>query len=515
MSWKSKIAKTAIAVSLLVAGGSVYRAATRPSRPVVSLPIAGKLLLTDVTIVDPRTGALLSGQSVLMDAGKIVRVGPGDLAAGNSSVRRISAAGKFVVPGYNDMHAHPLGPDDPSGSLALMLANGITGFRQMHGSDELLQERRTSRLPIGAAAPALLSMPGPLLTPLNANDPEMARQSIREARDQGADFIKVGVVSGPVLAAVLDEGKSTGLTVAGHVPPSVDVVDAARAGFRSIEHLGPTDGVLVACSSAHDTLRRELDAVPPMKGLPIRLSFLDGVADWALAKVVVNPAAQTKPDDTRRRAIIVRTFDEARCRNVARSLRDAGNWQVPTLIRRLTSEQADNPAFAADPKLRYMSDETVELWRSSTANYVAKVPADARELFRADYALGLRVVKLFDEEGVPMLTGSDTVGAGWIIPGFSLHREFDELARAGLSPLRILQMTTIDSARFLGRTGSMGLVFAGHNADLVLLDGDPTRDVRNLHRIAGVVRAGFYYDRQSLNGLLGNVAANNGVLKRQ
>jgi len=513
MGWKSRLAKTAAVLGILAVAGFIYGEVTKPPRPVITLSRAGKLMLTGVTIVDPRTGALTPGRSVLMEGGRITRTGTGDLAPGDTAVQRVAATGRYLVPGYNDMHAHPLGPDDPSGGLALMLANGITGFRQMHGSDTLLDERRTSRLPIGRHAPALLTMPGTLLTPFSANDVGMAIATVREEKAAGADFIKVGLVSRPVLFAVLAEAKTLGIPVAGHVPPSVDVVDAAQRGMHAIEHLGPSDGALVACSSAQPQLRRELDAVPAMKGPPIRLAFLDGIADYLLAKIVVNPATQTKPDDTRRRAIIVKSFDEARCRQVARALRAAGNWQVPTLIRRKASEQADDPAFARDPNLRFMPPETVALWRSTTEDYVEKVPAEARRLFREDYALGLRLVKIFDEEGVPMLAGSDTVGAGWEVPGFSLHQEFDELAKAGLSPLRILQMTTIDGARFLGRTATMGTVEPGRDADLVLLDGDPTRDVANLHRIAGVVRAGFYYDRAKLDALKERVAAGGGYLK--
>lgn len=513
MGWRSKLVKGAAAIGIAAAGWFVYTEATRPPRPVVVPARGGPLMLTGATIVDPRTGALAPGQSILMRDGRILRVGAGDLAPGDDAVRRVDVEGRFVVPGYNDMHAHPLGPDDPSGGLALMLANGITGFRQMHGSNALLDERRTSRLPIGREAPGLLTMPGALLTPLNAGNVEMAVATVREEKAAGADFIKVGMVGRPVLFAVLAEAKRLGLPVAGHVPASVDVVDAARRGMGAIEHLGPSDGALVACSSAWRPLRRELDAVPAMKGPPIRLPFLDGIADRLLAKLVVNPAANTKPEDTRRRATMVATFDEARCRRVARALRAAGNWQVPTLIRHKASEQADDPAFARDPNLRFMPPETVAQWRSATAGYVEKVPADARRLFRADYALSLRLVKIFDEEGVPMLAGSDAVGAGWEVPGFSLHQEFDELARAGLPPLRILQMTTFDAARFLGRTATMGTVEPGRDADLVLLDADPTRDAANLHRIAGVVRAGFYHDRAALDALKARVAAGKGYLK--
>ncbi len=102
-----------------------------------------------------------------------------------------------------------------------------------------------------------------------------------------------------------------------------------------------------------------------------------------------------------------------------------------------------------------------------------------------------------------MMAGTDSGGAGeWDIPGFALHQEFDLLAEAGLSPLTILQMTTLDGAKFLGREASMGTVEAGKNADLVVLDANPVASERNLHRIDAVVRTGDYFSRRDLDGLL-------------
>ena len=104
-----------------------------------------------------------------------------------------------------------------------------------------------------------------------------------------------------------------------------------------------------------------------------------------------------------------------------------------------------------------------------------------------------------------MLAGTDYGGA-LVIPGIALHQEFDLLARAGLNPLKVLQMTTFDGARFLGREAEMGTVEAGKNADLVLLERNPLESVANLHSIAGVVRAGRYYPRQALELIKQNVA---------
>ena len=99
-----------------------------------------------------------------------------------------------------------------------------------------------------------------------------------------------------------------------------------------------------------------------------------------------------------------------------------------------------------------------------------------------------------------MLTGTD-FGGQWIVSGFSLHHEFDLLARAGVSPLRILRMTTLDPAIFLHREATMGTVEPGKNADLVLLEADPTKAVANLHRVWAVVRAGRYLTRADLDGI--------------
>jgi imidazolonepropionase-like amidohydrolase len=80
------------------------------------------------------------------------------------------------------------------------------------------------------------------------------------------------------------------------------------------------------------------------------------------------------------------------------------------------------------------------------------------------------------------------------------------LAAAGLAPLRILQMATINAAEFLGRTDTMGTVDAGRDADIVLLSGDPTERVAHLHDIAGVVRAGRYYSPQTLASTIETIA---------
>jgi imidazolonepropionase-like amidohydrolase len=129
---------------------------------------------------------------------------------------------------------------------------------------------------------------------------------------------------------------------------------------------------------------------------------------------------------------------------------------------------------------------------------VKKFPPPSRATFRAAYEVLLRMTKIFNDGGVQMLAGSDAVGAAWEVPGPSLHREFDELARAGVPPLRILQMTTRDAAEFLGASSRMGAVDVGKNADLVLLRANPVDAAAALHQIDAVIRAGRHYPAADL-----------------
>ena len=158
---------------------------------------------------------------------------------------------------------------------------------------------------------------------------------------------------------------------------------------------------------------------------------------------------------------------------------------------------SDAPEFRGDPNLRYVAPSAVTEW-SAVADAFGRRPPEERATFRAAYEVQLKLTKLLDESGVPMLAGSDVTGAVWEIPGFSLHQEFDELGKAGLSPLRVLQMTTLNGAEFLGKTADMGTVEVGKIADLVLLDANPALSVANLHRVSGVVRSGHYYSSTDL-----------------
>jgi imidazolonepropionase-like amidohydrolase len=103
-----------------------------------------------------------------------------------------------------------------------------------------------------------------------------------------------------------------------------------------------------------------------------------------------------------------------------------------------------------------------------------------------------------------MLAGTDGI-TDYCLPGFGLHDELALLVAAGFTPLEALQAATTEPAAFMNRSRDMGSVAVGKLADLVLMGGDPTADIRHTASIRGVVRAGRYVGRVELDGMLERV----------
>ncbi len=217
-------------------------------------------------------------------------------------------------------------------------------------------------------------------------------------------------------------------------------------------------------------------------------------------RAVANPIMATDPWEFTLMGRVVDTYSDAKCRKLAAAFVADRTWQTPTLIRLRTMQFGDDAHYRNDPNLRYVPQQTRALWQELAQQFPTKVSPQTRAMLKRFWALQLKLVKLYEQTGVPMLAGSDAGGNGqWDISGVALHQEFDLLAQAGLAPLTILQMTTLNGAKFLGREASMGSVATGKDANLVVLDGNPVASVRNLHRIAAVIRGGAFYSKEALS----------------
>ncbi len=486
-------ATTAMAVAIVTAAP----AASPPAAAL--LRVDHGIVISHVTVVDTRDGSLARDMAVVIDGDAITAVRRARDVTTSGAAKLIDARGKFVVPGFLDMHAHPLTSGSAATDLRVMLSLGVTGFRQMNGSPELLARRKAGEL-MPPGAPTLLAMPGTILVGPPFATPEAAVAEVRRQKEQGADFIKAIDLPAAALFAAHAEAKADGLTITGHLSPFVDVRRAAAMGMDGIEHLGPRESLLLGCSLQEAALRADPPSASQRPQSPGVQAGQGGPPPGVAARALANPIAFTPPAAFARYAVVLDSYDAAKCRSLAAEFVRNGTWQTPTLIRLRTMEFGDDPAYVQDQNLKYVSRPNRELWLSVAQQFRTTIGAPARVELNRLFEAQLALTKLFYDAHVPMMAGSD-LGGGFVVAGYGLHQEFDLLAKAGLPPLAVLQMTTLNGAKYLHREDTMGTVQAGRVADLVLLDANPIASVVNLHRIGGVVHGGRYYAPADLEAI--------------
>jgi imidazolonepropionase-like amidohydrolase len=460
--------------------------------PVEVTPVTSGTVLRNVTVVDTRTGSLARHMAVVIEQGKIRQVLPDKAVRVSGAAKVVDGAGKFVVPGYLDMHTHslPAAVFQKAPHWPLLLANGVTGIRDMAGAPPLIAAAKQFNAARAAGtldAPEVLQVPGQVI---QARTPEDGVAAVRQTKAMGGSFVKVVNTSPAALPAILAEARAQGLGVAGHLSPGIGAVDTANAGWTAIEHLGGVWSIALDCANDQAAIRADLLAgkgaampspFPPT--YPIS-PFLYGAGDA--------PFVQRSLD----------TYNSATCDTVVKALVQKGTWQVPTMVRLHTMTQSDSAAFRNDANLKYVDPTTRALWNRLSKEFEQLQPASAAATTRNSYASFERTLQQLRQHGgaSKVLTGSD-IGGIWVIPGFSLHQEFRAFAKAGFTPLEVLQATTLNGARFLQRESTMGTVEASKNADLVLLDANPVADAANLSKIAGVFNAGKYFSKSDLEAL--------------
>jgi hypothetical protein len=283
----------ALALGGAVAGGilSAGAGALAPLIAGATAQFGEQLVLAGVTIVNTHDGSLQHGMAVYVNHGKISKIAPAASVGVDRSATVIDARGKYLVPGYNDLHAHPLSSSDPEGSLTLLLANGVTGFREMASGSMTNEQRRAGTLlPIGA--PELLQLASETLSPANVRTPEAAAAYVQNQLKRGADFIKIIEYTPAIFSAVAAECKRQNVRFMGHLSPAVDVRAAATAGMASIEHMGPRDSILLGCSTNEAALRPGVPA-PPATGAAA--SPAGPPPPELIARGLVNPTLTTTP----------------------------------------------------------------------------------------------------------------------------------------------------------------------------------------------------------------------------
>jgi len=153
--------------------------------------------------------------------------------------------------------------------------------------------------------------------------------------------------------------------------------------------------------------------------------------------------------------------------------------------------------------MRYLPRNELEYWLGAAAGMISD-PGGLSTWAYVQLRMGL-VAKDLHDAGARMLAGSDALAVG-VFPGFGLHDELESMVDAGLTPAEALVSATLEPARYLQATDSLGTIEPGKVADLVLLGGNPLEDIRNTRRIQAVIVRGRWFDRRALDHLLDQAA---------
>ena len=449
---------------------------------------AQTVVFEHATVIDATGAPPKKDFRVVVRDGRIVSVEAGVEPIADAAV--IDATGKFIIPGLWDMHVHITAPQI---LFPLLVANGITGVREMYSGAALSTIRQWRLL---ADAPRLFApgfIDGPLMTghlpdAVAVANAEQARAAVRALQADGADFLKVyNSVPRAAFLALMEEARAAGIPVAGHVPEEVSPLEASAAGIRSEEHL---NNILLNASTDEVRLRAERVALmydPKISGEQ-RLRLLA----WPMLGGLID------------------RYDDKKAAALFQAFVKNGTWQTPTLAILDGFVHEVDDEFVNDSRRRFLPKAWTDNWDPRVIYYLRdESPAEYEVLHQRMRMLLTRYRKLVGDmhrAGVELLAGTDTNPLNPVLPGWGLHEELALLAESGLTNMEALQTATRNPARYFGILEEAGTVEEGKSADFVVLDADPLEDIRNTQKINGVVMRGHYYSRADLDGMLERAA---------
>jgi imidazolonepropionase-like amidohydrolase len=420
---------------------------------------ADTLLIENVNLIDGTGRPPVAGASVLIDEDRIVLISRDRINAPNGT-RRIDGSGQFLIPGLMDMHIHlqgsvEVGPD----GLSTTSEDRSSGVRALHG---YLYAGVTSVFDAGNVPDYILGLrederSGTLVSP--------------------RIFATGGIVTypgshGSEWGTVVDSWPEAIPALDAHIERQPDILkltfEERGWGSRPMIPLLPVDLMQRIIHYYND--RGIRTTVHTSSEYRARQAIFAGV-DSLAHPVIQGPI----------------TDDFARL---------MGAKKIP-MVTTLTigenySRLAEHPEYLDEPLYRatLTADEIETLKTERRKEYQERKWTWWMQIMSTIAQENLR--KISDAGGI-LVAGTDQT------TGPALHRELELLADAGISPVEIIRIATLNGAIFLGRERELGSVEEGKIADLVLLAADPARDINNAKRVVQVIKGGRLIDRSKLD----------------
>jgi imidazolonepropionase-like amidohydrolase len=433
---------------------------------------AAIVALTNVRVVDGTGAAPATGQTVVIQGGRITAVGPQGSVAVPQGAQVLDLAGHTVIPGIVGMHNHtfyttPARQVQISYSAPrLYLGSGVTTIRttgSYHPYSEINLKRAVET---GRAPGPRMHITGPYITGPNSGymtgvaSPEDARRVVGYWADEGATWFKAyTTISREELRAAIEEAHRRGLKFTGHLC-SVSFKEAVELGIDNIEHGLFTNSDYVPGKQA--------DACP------------SGLRDSLVGLDIEGEEVQS-------------TF---------RAMIDNGVGMTSTLAVYEISLPGRPPL---EDRLREaLAPEMYEEYMTRRRAIAAAGEApEATTVFRKAQEYEVAFVRA----GGLLAAGVDPTGNGGALPGFGDQRNFELLVEAGFTPVEAIRIMTLNGATILGVDADLGSVAVGKIADLAVIRGDPIADPARIRDVTLVFKDGVGYDAarliESVRGVVG------------
>ena len=442
---------------------------------------APKIVLTHVRVIDGTGGPAVEDQNVVIEGAKIVAIGTGaDVAAANGTTV-LDLHGHSLIPGIIGMHDHlfyiarpnlngdrkyeqpVLIPQMTFSAPRLYLAGGVTTMRttgsvETYADLNLKRDIDAGKLPgphIDVTGPYLEGSQSHFIQMPHLTSPEDARQLVEYWAARGVTSFKAYTnITRAELKAAIDAAHKHGIKVTGHLC-SITYKEATELGIDDLEH-GFFENTELDSDKKPDTCSQSAGRETLARMDPDGAEAKDLIAMLISHHVAVT---STLP-----------VFEDF-----------LGGGRPP--LRQQALE-------AMSPQAR----EDFFLLRQQRPPSASAPKIDSAMLWKHDLALE----RAFAAAGGLLLSGPDPTGAGDVLPGFGDQRGIELLVEAGFSPLEAIRISTLNGAIYLGREKEIGSVTVGKNADLVVIRGDPSKQVSDIENVEMVFKDGIGYDPQKL-----------------